>query len=94
MSMSEIVLSPLQEIVGILRKVEVHAGQINLTLDCNEITIPLSAWRIENSDAYIGQRIGVVRTDIPGKDYLVREIVADTALQNRESYRHLEIDGI
>ena len=64
-------LKPWQEIVGELKKIEEENGFLKVNIGKHSIYLPLHMKKILCK--YIGKRIGILRTDIPGKEYLVAE---------------------
>jgi len=61
-------LKKWEEYVGILRDVKVHNGMTLLEFD----DCCISFYRDLDVEKHIGKKIGVLRTDIEGKEVLVR----------------------
>jgi len=65
-----VVLKEWEEYVGILRDVKIHNGLTLLEFD----ECYISVYRELDIEKYIGKKIGVLRTDIEGREVLVRLI--------------------
>ena len=63
-------LGEWEEYIGILRDVRIHDGIILLEFDDCYIQL----YGDLDVEKYIGKRIGILRTDIKGREILVREI--------------------
>jgi len=64
-------LQPWEEIVGVLKRIRDNGDRIIAEIGNHVICLP------KNYDSklekLIGRRIGILRTDIPGKEYLIAE---------------------
>lgn len=65
-----------EEVLGILEKVDTHDGEAVLTIGDIEVIIP-DLTLVKNLGGRIGERIGILRTDLPGKEFLFRLINKD-----------------
>jgi len=64
-------LQPWQEIVGILRSITEENEELKVIVGKYVLYLPL--YLKKELRKHIGKRIGILRTDIPGKEYLIAE---------------------
>lgn len=62
-----------QEVLGVLKRIEIHGGKAFLTIGDIEVAIPDVGF-VERLEGRIGQRVGILRTDLEGREYLFREL--------------------
>jgi hypothetical protein len=72
-------LSPYDEGLGILKELEVKEGILYATISKVSLILPLELE--EKMRPHVGKRVGVLRTDIPGKQYLFR-VIPDQEMNN------------
>lgn len=67
-----VILSPYMEVVGPFAELEEHDGALFAEIAGHSVVLPR-----ELKDAlapHLGSRIAILRTDIPGKEYLIRSL--------------------
>lgn len=74
------ILEPYSEVVGTLNESSFHEGVLIATVGRISITLPSDlADRIRS---LIGQRVAILRTDIPNKQYLCRNLEEENACRS------------
>lgn len=69
------ILEPYEEVVGDLNKLSLSEG--SLIAQVGRISIVLPPNMDSQVQPHIGQKIAILRTDLPDKDFLVRTITCD-----------------
>jgi hypothetical protein len=67
-----VILDHWMEIVGLLHEIDNREGILLAVIGANKVALPLYL-----KDAllpHMGSKIAIIRTDLPGKEYLVRSI--------------------
>lgn len=67
-----VILDHWMEIVGLLHEIDNREGILFAVIGANKVALPLYL-----QDAllpHMGSEIAIIRTDLPGKEYLVRSI--------------------
>lgn len=72
-------LSPYEEAVGILKKLDAKEGVLFAKI--SKVSLALPPELEEKMLPHLGKRVGLIRTDIPGKQYLIR-VIPDQTLNN------------
>ena len=75
-------LGSYEEAVGTLHGIDVDHGL--LIAQISKVSLALPTELEAKLAPLMGTRIGVLRTDIPGKEYLVRSILEENALVSNE----------
>ena len=63
-----------EEAVGVLNDVDVQDGIILVNLSIGKIAIPLQKPILKKLNEMVGKKIAILRTDVKGKEYLLREV--------------------
>ena len=63
-----------EEAVGVLNDVDVQDGIILVNLSIGKIAIPLQKLIFKKLNKMVGKKIAILRTDVKGKEYLLREV--------------------
>lgn len=70
------ILKPYEEVVGKLNKVSLSEG--SLIAQVGRISIVLPPNMDSQVRPHVGQKISILRTDLPEREFLVRTITCDT----------------
>jgi hypothetical protein len=90
----EVKLRPWEEIVGVLKTVETDTETVTAIISCTqnlEIALPYpkdttEATTIQNLNKHLGQKIAILKTDIPEKPLIIRTFKQTPVAQNASSW--------
>jgi hypothetical protein len=74
-----IILSPYMEVIGPFARLEEQEGALFAKIAEHTVVLPIEMR--ETLSPHVGGRIAILRTDIPGKEYLVR-VLSEPGLEH------------
>ena len=77
-------LSPYEEALGVLKELVVKDAVLFAKIGKVSLALPVELE--EKIRPHVGKRVGLIRTDIPGKQYLIR-VIPDQELNDQDADR-------
>ena len=70
-------LVPWSEVVGVLSDVRINDNEVQVEIDGKLLIYPRDIHSDEVIKRYVGRRIGILKTDLPDRDLLIRVLCGE-----------------